>query len=350
MDTSVAEIEFDFSGQCNYCSAAREVLGRKWFPTSEGKSVLSDIFNDVRTTGSRMQFDCILGLSGGLDSAEVARRAVEAGLRPLAVHVDGGWNTEVSVSNVKNLVNNLGLTLETVVIDWSEMRALQLAFLESGTLNQDIPQDHAFFVSLYQVAIRRKIPTILSGLNWATESIEPQSWGYSNQDGLHVKSVYESVTGKRLRKYPIMSYEKYRKLRNKGKFRVLEPLNYGVFNPQSTLELLKNNFSFKGYETKHAESLFTHWFQSVYLLERYGIDKRRNYFSSQIISGLMLRDEAIGLLRSESISSVQRHNLTQSVADKLGLDVDSLESLMENPHRSNHSFKTTFRDWVSPSI
>lgn len=306
--------------------------------------------SDIRRKGveANMEFDSILGLSGGIDSAVVARRAIEAGLRPLAVHVDGGWNTEASIANVRRIVEELKLTLETIVIDWEEMRRVQLAFLKSGTLNQDIPQDHAFFVSLYRTAMRKKIPVILSGVNYATESVEPQSWGYSNSDGNHVRSIYSAHGDRRLRSFPILSYRKFVRLNKKGAFQIVRPLDFGAFVPEYEEVSLKSQLGWLPYGGKHKESLFTDWFQSVYLVNRYGIDKRRGHLASRVISGLDTRESALKLLESPPANEQEIFNLNRTVAAKLQISVDQLENFLTIPHVSNHAYKTHFRDWLSP--
>lgn len=350
MDTTDPEIQFNDDGVCSHCVRVHSKIGRTWFPSEDGVEKGRDLLAQVRQANTRpnRDFDSILGLSGGIDSAVVAQRALDAGLHPLAVHVDGGWNTESSVANVRSIVAGLGLTLATVVIDWEEMRNVQLAFLRSGTLNQDIPQDHAFFVSLYRVAIRERIPTILSGINYATESIEPKAWGYSNNDGQHVKSIYAAHGGKRLRSFPIMSHQEFSRLGRRGLFRVVQPLNYGPYNPEAEQTVLASRFGWHPYREKHGESLFTTWFQNVFLLERYGIDKRRAYLSSRIISGLLDRDGALAQLSAPPMTPAEMTRLTATVSDKLRIDSQELTALMRIRHQSNHVFKTEFRRWLSP--
>lgn len=352
MDTSAPEISFDESGVCNYCASGRELVGKSWFPDSAGEEKLATIFAEVRESRGRRfsGFDSILGLSGGVDSATVAVRAVEAGLRPLCVHVDGGWNSEESVQNIRNLVDSLGVQLETVVIDWDSMRKLQLAFLRSGTLNQDIPQDHAFFVSLYRMSLRKRLPNILSGLNMATENSEPESWGYSNKDAEHMRAVFRANDGNRLRRFPLMDYRKYKSLRRKGRFRVIEPLNFGNYDPKNSRESLSQNRGWQDYGSKHEESIFTKWFQTVYLPERYGIDKRKAHQSSLVIAGLSSRTEAQAVVSRPPTDSAGRERLCSMIADKLQISVDELETLIKTPHRSNHHFTTVLPSWNSPGV
>ena len=231
MDTSAQEIEFDEDGVCGYCRGVRQHIGMSWFPNTFGENSAEEHFASIRKNGVGKEFDSILGISGGFDSAVVATRAIKYGLKPLAVHIDGGWDTKESVQNIRSLTESLNIPLKTIVIDWEEMRELQLAFLRSGTLNQDIPQDHCFFVSLFQTAISHEITTILSGVNFATESVEPTSWGHTYLDGKNILAINKKFGKKKLQNFPIWTLDVYKKEFEKGKFKVFEPLNFGKFDP-----------------------------------------------------------------------------------------------------------------------
>jgi hypothetical protein len=321
MDTSASEIEFDSKGECGYCRGVRTHIGKTWFPDSSGVAIMKARFEEIRIRGQHEKYDSILGLSGGIDSAVVARRAIEHGLRPLAVHVDGGWNTRESILNVRSLVRGLGLDLMTIVIDWDEMRRLQLAFLRSGELNQDIPQDHAFFVSLYRTSIRENITTILSGVNFATESVEPTSWGRSYLDGDFIQSIMTRFGGGELFRYPLMSQKEYMLLSQQKRFTIFEPLNYGPYNPSKELDELISKFDWAAYDQKHGESIFTKWFQSVYLSQRFGIEKRRAHLSSRIISGLVSRQEALASMEGHDH---KMDSLNRLVSQRLQVDLGEL--------------------------
>lgn len=321
MDTSASEIEFDSIGECGYCRGVKAHIGKTWFPDSSGTEMMKARFEEIRVQGLNDKYDSILGLSGGIDSAVVARRAIEHGLRPLAVHVDGGWNTRESILNVHSLVRELGLDLRTIVIDWDEMRRLQLAFLRSGELNQDIPQDHAFFVSLYRTAISENITTILSGVNFATESVEPASWGRGYLDGDFIRSIMARFGGGELFRYPLMSQKEYRALSRRQKFIIFEPLNFGPYNPYKELAELIAKFEWASYDQKHGESVFTKWFQTAYLPQRFGILKQRAHLSSQVISGLKSRDEAI---RALDLHDPEAKLLNILVAQRLQIGLEEL--------------------------
>jgi hypothetical protein len=328
MDTSASEIEFDSNGECGYCRGVRTHIGKNWFPDSSGVSMMKARFEEIRIRGKHEKYDSILGLSGGIDSAVVARRAIEHGLRPLAVHVDGGWNTRESVLNVRSLVRGLGLDLRTIVIDWDEMRRLQLAFLRSGELNQDIPQDHAFFVSLYRTAIMENITSILSGVNFATESVEPASWGRTYLDGDFIQSIMAKFGGGKLFRYPLMPQNEYRALSRRKKFIIFEPLNFGPYNPAKELDELISEFDWAAYDQKHGESIFTKWFQGAYLPQRFGIEKRRAHLSSRIISGLVSREKALKLM---AVHNNNMDSLNRLVAQRLQIDLGELLGYLVRP-------------------
>jgi hypothetical protein len=326
MDTSASEIEFDSKGECGYCRGVRGHIGKTWFPDSSGVAMMKAKFEEIRTRGQNDKYDSILGLSGGIDSAVVARRAIEHGLRPLAVHVDGGWNTRESILNVHSLVRELGLDLRTIVIDWDEMRRLQLAFLRSGELNQDIPQDHAFFVSLYRTAISENITTILSGVNFATESVEPASWGRSYLDGDFIAKTLKRFDGNKLPTYPLMSKNEYTSLIRKKKFLTFEPLNYGAYEPDLELKELVSEFNWAAYSGKHGESVFTKWFQASFLPQKYGIDKRRAHYSSRIISGQVERSAALSSLLAPNLDIPA---LDRLVSQRLQIDLQELYDFIQ---------------------
>jgi hypothetical protein len=233
----------------------------------------------------------------------------------------------------------LNVPLKTIVIDWQEMRQLQIAFLKSGTLNQDIPQDHCFFVSLFKVAIDLNIKTILSGVNFTTESVQPASWGHTYLDGKNLSSIYKKFTFKQLQKFPVWSLKTYKKEMAKGNFVVFEPLNFGRFEPTAEIQYLEKSFGWQQYGGKHEESVFTNWFQSVYLPNRYKIDKRKADFSSLIISGLLSRDEAIRKLELPMLDNNEENNLHRTVARKLQISLEELDSYLNLPHTPNTKFK-----------
>ena len=278
-----------------------------------------------------------MGLSGGVDSAAVAVEAVENGLRPLALHIDAGWNTNESVSNVEKLTSYLNIDLHTVVIDWDEMRKLQIAYLRSNVMNQDTPQDHALFATMYKFMMKQGGTQLLSGVNYTSESVQPASWGYTYADGKQVKYIAKKFGKFRIKNYPIIKIRQFKKIADKKYFDVFRPLDYGKYDPVNGFKRLSEKIGLKAYVAKHTESLFTNFFQSVYLFEKYGIDKRRNHASSLIISGLMSRFEAIQELKKPPIELIDRNRVINAVCSKLEITTREMGEYLTGPKVDHYS-------------
>ncbi|MBV6493625.1 MAG: hypothetical protein LDLANPLL_01648 [Turneriella sp.] len=294
MDTTDPEITFDEKGVCNHCNAFDEYSKNNWFPNEEGQRRLSLIIEEIKAKGKGKEYDCILGLSGGVDSSYLALKAKDWGLRPLVMHVDAGWNSELAVANIEALVRHCNYDLHTHVVNWEEMRDLQLAYLRAGIANQDVPQDHIFFASMYHFATKNKIRYILSGGNLATEGIFPKAWHGSAMDSINLKAIHKKFGQKPLRDYKTISFfEAYIWYPIVKKMRTIRPLNYMHYDKAKALEELKATVGYKPYERKHGESLFTKLFQNYYLPKKFGYDKRLPHLSSLIVSGQMTRENAL---------------------------------------------------------
>ena len=190
MDTTDKDIFFDQKGICNHCNAFSNFYSKYWFPNEEGKFRLDKILKKIKRNSKQNKYDSILGLSGGLDSTYVALKVYELGLKPLVIHVDAGWNSELAVYNIEALVKYCNFDLYTHVVNWEDMRCLQLAYLKAGVSNQDVPQDHIFFTSIYKFAAKHNIKFIISGSNIATEGVFPESWLWSNIDSINLRDIY----------------------------------------------------------------------------------------------------------------------------------------------------------------
>lgn len=293
MDTTDPKIVFDNAGVCNHCHTFAETAIREWFPNEEGARRLANIFKRIKSSGAGRPYDCILGLSGGVDSSYLALKASQWGLRPLVVHVDAGWNSELAVANIEKIVKHCNYDLYTHVVDWEEMRDLHLAYLRAGIANQDVPQDHIFFASLYHFAIRNGIRFILSGGNLATEGIFPRAWHGSAMDSINLKAIHKKYGEMPLKQYQTISFfEAYVWYPLAIKMRTVRPLNYMPYNKSAAVVELES-IGWRSYGRKHGESLFTKFFQNYYLPKRFGYDKRRPHLSSLIVSGQISRNEAL---------------------------------------------------------
>jgi N-acetyl sugar amidotransferase len=328
MDTSDPDIVFDGQGRCNHCRIFYESLLPKWLPDERGAIVWKQHLGRIREDGRGRDYDCIIGISGGIDSSYLALRLREQGLRMLAVHIDGGWNSEVAVGNIERLVQTLGIDLYTHVIDWDEMRDLQLAFLRSGVPNQDIPQDHAFFAQLYSLASRHRIRWFLSGHNLATESVLPRAWGYNAMDGDHLRAIHRRFGRTPLHRFPVIGFwNLYFWTPRVLGLRSLHPLNWMPYDKTEARRELFSKVGWRDYGDKHHESRFTRFFQGWYLPYRYGWDKRRAHLSSLILSGQLSRDLALARLADPPYDPAVMESDRSFIAKKLGLNEDQFSEL-----------------------
>lgn len=289
MDGTAPEIVLDENGVCNFCHQAESELRSLWatdtsYPPSE--FVAQIIKND------KQKYDCIIGLSGGVDSSYMLHKAVELGLRPLCFSVDNGWNSKESDENILRIVEKLKVPFYRYTIDVPKFQELQGAFMQAGLKNLEIPTDHILMATTYEMAAEYGIKTILSGGNVATESIMPPSWGYNARDLTHIKDVYRRMTGKKLTGLPVCSIWKWNYYRWVKKIKTVYLLDYLNYNRAEAEQILIKEYGFKSTGEKHEESLFTRWFQNFYLFGKWGIDKRKAHYSSMIASGQMTRAEA----------------------------------------------------------
>ena len=336
MDTSDPEISFNEIGVCNYCSKYKKYFDE--FNIDQKKIDLSNILKKVKQKGTKNEYDCILGLSGGIDSSYLALKCYEWGLKPLVVHVDAGWNSELAVYNIEKIIKHCNYELHTEVINWQDMRDLQLSYLESGICNQDVPQDHIFFASLYHFAIKNKIKYILSGGNLSTECIFPESWQGSAMDSINLKAIHKKFGKSKLQDYKTISFFKYYLLYPfYYGMRTIRPLNFIDYNKENGLNELKK-IGYKQYEKKHEESIFTKFFQQYYMPKKFGYDIRKPHLSSLIVSSQISRDKAMDLLKKPLYSKDEMDRLLSYVSKKLEVDENKLHDLINNKNRKFSEF------------
>ncbi len=342
MDISDPEITFNEEGVCNHCLNF-ENTKINWFPNQEGKKKLEAYLSQIKKSGHNQEYDCIIGLSGGIDSAYLALKAKNWGLKPLVIHVDAGWNSELAVSNIEKIVKHCNYDLHTEVIDWTAMKNLHLAYLKSGISNQDVPQDHIFFSTLYHYATKNKIKYILSGGNIATESIFPTSWHGSAMDAINLKAIYKRFgSTKTLKNYKTISFFKYYVyFPFVYRMKVLRPLNFMPYDKRDALRELEK-IGYKKYEGKHGESIFTKFFQTYYLPKKFGYDKRKPHLSSLIVSGQLTRKEALMELDKPLYDLDSIKNEKTYIAKKFGLSLEELDEIINN---KNHNY-SDFPNWT----
>ncbi len=343
MDTSDPNISFDDDGQCDYCSNFDKNISPNWNTTNSGLSKLLEMSDSIKRDNKGADFDCIIGLSGGLDSSYAAYIAKEKmGLRPLLFHVDAGWNTDQAVGNIEKLIEGLGLDLYTEVVNWEEMKDLQLSFLKSGIPDQDLVQDASFFSSLYKFARQHKIKHVITGSNFSTECCrEPEEWGgYLGIDTLLFNDIHRQFGSRPLNTFPLVDILVYKLFYQKilG-MKVHHPLNLVPFNKKDAENELSEKFGWQPFQHKHHESRFTRFYEDYWLPRRFGYEKRRAHFSSLIMTGQMTREQALERL---SKPEMDEHFLEQEfeyVAHKLGISVEDLQELFTMPKKTYKDYK-----------
>jgi N-acetyl sugar amidotransferase len=342
MDTTDSMIVFDDKGVCDHCNTFKSVTLPTWDTGAVGQEKLTHLVEAIKSEGRGKDFDCIIGMSGGIDSSYLTYIAVEKmGLRPLVFHVDAGWNSQIAVNNIECIIDRLGLDLFTEVIDWQEMRDLQLAFFKSGVPHIDTPQDHAFFATMYKFATKHNVKYILTGANLSTECIRnPVEWMYYQSDSRQLKDIHKKFGSRPLRNFPITSilWHKLWLPYFKG-IKVVRPLNMVPYVKEEAKQLLMDRFGWQPYPQKHFESRFTKFYESYWLPKRFGYDVRRVQYSSLIVTGQMSRDEALAILKKPSYDEKTIRQEIEFVSNKLGITVDELSSFMDLPLRTYKDYK-----------
>jgi N-acetyl sugar amidotransferase len=307
----------------------------------------------LKRQGKGKPYDCIMGLSGGVDSSYLAWLAVKKlDLRPLVVHVDAGWNSELAVNNIQSIVQRLGLDLHTLVVDWEEIRDLQRSYFRAGIANLDVPQDHAFFASLLKEARKYGIRDILNGGNMQTESILPDAWGYDASDPTSIQGIQDRFGSVRLKRYPMTSNLE-RLIINPyiRRMRSHRPLEYIDYNKDEAKELLKSELGWRDYGGKHYESVFTKFFQAHYLPTKFGYDKRLAHLSSLIVSGQMTKQQARAEMQQPLYDPIELEEDRIYWVKKLGLTMDEYTRVMAEkpsfysdfPHSENGRLRSAMR-------
>ena len=336
LDTTVKDIWFDDSGECKYCKIHDEL--EKIHPLGPGLKIeLDQMVDKIKRAGKNKKYDCIAGVSGGRDSTYTLLIAKKLGLRPLAVHFDNGWNTDISVRNIKNACNKLDVDLFTVVADWEEFKDLQVSFLKSSTPDADIPTDYAIFSVLYDVANKEGVKYILNGHSFRTEGTSPISWTY--MDPLYVKDVHKKF-GKirKIKSFPHMSVVKlqyYIWVKGIREFRLMEFIDY---NKKKVDVVLKNDLDWEYYGGHHHENHYTKFFQSYYLPQKFNIDKRKTELSALVRSGQIQRDVAKKEIESSPYHFEQK--TVDYAINKLGISQTEWDKIMKKPIKSHNEYKT----------
>lgn len=340
MDTTDSLITFDEDGICDHCNNYYKNILPNWHPNEIGAKKLKRVLKQIKTYGQGKEYDCIIGLSGGLDSSYLAYKAIaEWGLRPLLLYVDTGWNLDIAERNIYRIVNQLDYKLETITVNWDEMRDLQLAFFKSQVASQDV-QDHAIFAALYNTAAKNKVKYVLTGSNISTECIrEPVEWAYVN-DLRNIRDIHRRFGTIPLKEFPTCSMFKYKLYYRYVKgMHVIKPLDLIPYQKNRVISELEDRFGFESYENKHYESLFTRYFEGYWLIKKFGYDKRRAHYSSLIVTGQMDRETALNVLSQPPYNEELARRDQTLIAEKLGISTMEFIALMEGPNRSNIDYQ-----------
>lgn len=336
LDSTVPEIFFDDEGVCNYCEINDEIM--KQYPAKEeGKKLLDDIVKKIKKKGKGKKYDCIVGVSGGTDSTYTLHFVKQLGLRPLAVHFDNGWNSEIAVKNIKNATNKLDIDLYTLVADWEEFKDLQVSFLKSSTPDAEVPTDYAIISVLLKVAAKEKIKYIIEGQASRAEGTTPLGWTY--HDGRYLRHVQRKFGKMKSKSFPILSLFHLIYYFFVRRVKLVRPLEYIDYSKEMARALNKKELGWEDPGGHHHESIFTKFFQSYYLNEKFNIDKRKRECSAKIRSGNMTREEALEEVKKPY---PVEEGIVDYTINKLGLTEDEFDKIMKAPNKSFLSYKTYY--------
>jgi len=347
MDDEKTEITFDENGNCNYCTEALESKNQIWHNNEDGKIELEKIIKNIKEENKDKEYDCILGLSGGIDSCYTAYLLSQYKIRMLAVHIDAGWNTDVSTRNVRMLCEKLGIELHIIKIDENEMYDLQRAYFLAEVINQDVPQDHIFFSYLYRFALEKKIKCFISGGNFSSESILPKCWGFNAMDGKNLTDIHKKYGTNKLKKIkPLSFFEIYVKIPYIDRLKKIRPLNYINYNKEKAIEELHDAIGFEYYGGKHCESVFTRLYQNYILPVKFGVNKTKAHYSSLIVAGQLERNKALELLKENEYTN-NKELLERDINDfiqKINITREKFDEIMNNGKiRGHEEFKNYAR-------
>ena len=339
MDTTDPNIQFDENGVCNHCRGYDKKVKQRLFWGEAGQQKLNKLVNEIKAKGKNKKYDCIIGVSGGVDSTLVAYTVKKLGLRPLAVHVDNGWDSELAVSNIGKALEKLDIDLCTCVVDWEEFKDMQLSFLRASVPDAEIPTDHALIAILYQVAAKEGVQFYICGYNITTEGILPSAWSYGHRDWKYIKGVHKKFGKLKLRSFAHCSLFGFLYNIFAKRIKTIRILNYMTYNKKDATEIIKKDLGWESYGAKHHESIYTRFLQTYILPRKFNIDKRRAHLSTLICSGQITREKALKEIEHEPYPSEEMmKNDKKYVLEKLGLTEVEFEEIMSFPIK-------TFRDY-----
>ena len=340
MDTTDINITFDAEGISNHYYDYQKAVEKSLLPEPERTQKLESLIDTIKKAGKGKKYDCLIGLSGGVDSSYVAWLVKQYGLRPLAVHLDNGWNSELAVHNVNSIVNTLDFDLYTLVVNWEEFKDIQLAYLKASVVDIEVVSDHAIQATMWKLAKERNIGYIISGTNIVTEYILPSAWIYTKMDYSNLKDIHNQYGTKKIKTYPTLNFRKYVYYTGFHKLIPISLLDYVDYNKKQAKQVIIEKMDWRDYGGKHYESTFTKFYQACILPEKFGIDKRKAHLSTLICSGQITREEALEELQTPLYEPNNLAEDKRYVLKKLGLSDDEFEQLMKTPPRPHKDFKS----------
>jgi len=347
MDTTVSDIVFDNDGVCNICTQFLKRIEQELHYHDAGQVLLQALISKIKKTGSCNEYDCLIGVSGGVDSTYVAYLLKRKfNLRPLAVHLDNGWNSELAVANIEQTIKKLDIDLFTYVLDWEEFKNLQTSFLKSSISNAEIPTDHAIWAVLIRMAAGRGIKYIISGSNIATECLMPESWLYGSKDSRIIKDIHRKYGTVKLNTFPSLNtFDFCNYLMIKG-IKWVPILNYVPYNKKQAKHVLCRELGWRDYGGKHYESVYTRFFHAYYLPKKFNIDLRRAYISALVVSGQISRDEALSEIEEPPYpSKLMEEEDKAFVMKKLCLSREEFNQIMNSPPKRYTDYANVDKLW-----
>ena len=342
MDTTDPDITFNQDGVCNHCLNYDENIAIRTIDNQQSEG-LNSLVSHIKKSGNRKAYNCVIGVSGGADSTYVAWKCKELGLRPLAVHFDNGWDSELAIKNIEKVLKKLDIDLYTYVIDWEEFKDLQLSFLKASTPDSEIPTDHAITALLLKIASQKRIKYVITGMNYRTESIMPEKWSYGHSDWKYIKSVHRKFGSIKLRSFPHYSMLYLFYITTIRNIRIISILNYIDCKKEDAISILENDLGWRNYGGKHNESIYTRFFQSYILPLKFNIDKRKAHLSNLINSGQLTKDKALAEIFKHDYTDKNLEDEKVYVIKKFGLTEEEFEGIMKLPTRYYEDYPNNYR-------
>ena len=338
-DISDPNITFDHLGISNYWYRYIKIAEKLLIHGEKGEQKWQNTINRIKADGKNKKYDCIIGVSGGVDSTYVAYLVKHAGLRPLVVHFDNGWNSETAVKNINSIIDYLDADLYSLVIDWEEFRDLQRSYLMAGVVDIEVLTDHAIVATLYKLARKNNIKFVISGNNVETEAIIPNAWIYTKKDSINIKSIHSKYGNVELKTYPFLTPVKKKYYDFFLNIEYVKPINWAPYDKIKTKEIIAKEIGWEDYGGKHHESIFTKFYQNYILPKKYGVDKRKAHLSTLICSKQLTKEQAIEELKEPFYDLNQLATDKEYVIKKLGFTETEFDAILAEKPRAHQDFE-----------